>query len=87
MPTTRPRYTVTDTGPVREMLDLAQRRWPEIRDRRQLFLRLASAGREVIARDVGEVERRARLEEQQQALRRAGELVDAEALLADAAWR
>ncbi len=30
MPTTRPRYTVTDTGGVREMLDLAHRRYPAI---------------------------------------------------------
>ena len=38
MPTTRPRYTVTDTGHTAELLDLAQRAWPEITDRRQLLL-------------------------------------------------
>lgn len=51
MPTTRPRYTVTDTGNLREQLDQAQRRWPGIRDRRQLLLRLVAAGQESIARD------------------------------------
>lgn len=51
MPTTRPRYTVTDTGNLREQLDQAQRRWPDIHDRRQLLLRLVAAGRESIERD------------------------------------
>lgn len=55
MPTIRPRYTVTDTGEVRELLDEAQRRWPEIRDRKQLLLRLAVAGRAAIE---GEAEKR-----------------------------
>ena len=41
MPTSHPRYTVTDTGELRGMLDLARRRWPEVQDRRQLLLRLA----------------------------------------------
>ena len=52
MPTTQPRYTVTDTGDVREMLDLAQRRWPDVRDRRQLLLRLAGAGRDRVAAEL-----------------------------------
>ncbi|MHB1468661.1 MAG: hypothetical protein ACYCU0_05440 [Solirubrobacteraceae bacterium] len=51
MPTTRPRYTVTDTGDLREQLDRAQRRWPDIRDRRQLLLRLLAAGQESIERE------------------------------------
>jgi hypothetical protein len=49
MPTTRPRYTVTDTGELSDQLDQAQRRWPEIRDRKVLLLRLVAAGREAIA--------------------------------------
>jgi hypothetical protein len=51
VPTTRPRYTVTDTGTLREQLDRAQRRWPDIRDRRQLLLRLLTAGQESIERE------------------------------------
>jgi hypothetical protein len=54
MPTTRPRYTVTDTGELSEQLDLAQRRWPEIRDRKVLLLRLVEAGREAIAREASD---------------------------------
>jgi hypothetical protein len=51
MPTTRPRYTVTDTGDLSEQLDLAARRWPEVRDRKVLLLRLVATGREAIARE------------------------------------
>ena len=61
MPTTKPRYTVTDTGEVRDLLDEAQRRWPGVRDRKTLLLRLAAAGRETIEREVAE--RRAAVEE------------------------
>lgn len=38
MPTTRPRYTFTDTGELEEMLDLAQRAWPEVDDRKRIAL-------------------------------------------------
>jgi len=51
MPTTRPRYTLTDTGVLREQLDAAQRRWPDVRDRKELLLRLADAGQKAIARE------------------------------------
>lgn len=51
MPTTKPRYTLTDTGALSEQLDEAQRRWPEVRDRKELLLRLAAAGREAIERE------------------------------------
>lgn len=87
MPTTRPRYTVTDTGEISRMLDLAQRRWPSITDRRQLLLALAAAGHDAIAPDVDEDERGRLRERQGAALRRAPGLVDREALLGDAAWR
>lgn len=53
MPTTKPRYTITDTGELREYLDQAQRRWPEVRDRKELLLRLAAAGRDAIEREAG----------------------------------
>lgn len=51
MPTTRPRYTFTDTGELSEQLDEAQQRWPAVRDRKELLLRLAAAGREAIRRE------------------------------------
>ncbi|HSS43139.1 MAG TPA: hypothetical protein VLK37_11400 [Solirubrobacterales bacterium] len=58
MPTTRPRYTLTDTGVLREQLDDAQRRWPEVRNRKELLLRLAEAGRKAIT-DEAEQRRKA----------------------------
>ena len=87
MPTTRPRYTVTDTGELRATLDLAHRRWPEVSDRRQLLLHLVAAGRDAIAVDVENAHLVARRERQDAALARAAELVDVDALLSDAAWR
>lgn len=43
MPTTKPRYAVTDTGDVARALDVAQRRWPGI-PRSQALVRLVVAG-------------------------------------------
>jgi hypothetical protein len=54
MPTTKPRYTLTDTGALREQLDEAQRRWPKVRDRKELLLRLTAAGRKAIEREAQE---------------------------------
>lgn len=51
MPTTKPRYTLTDTGKLSEQLDEAQRRWPDVQDRKELLLRLAAAGRDAIERE------------------------------------
>jgi hypothetical protein len=51
MPTTKPRYTLTDSGALSELLDEAQRRWPLVRNRKELLLRLAEAGREAIKRE------------------------------------
>lgn len=87
VPTTHPRYTVTDTGELRAMLDLAQRRWPAVEGRRELLLRLASAGAERIASELDAAAAASRREQQRQALARAPELVDAETLLTDSAWR
>jgi hypothetical protein len=87
MPTTQPRYTVTDTGDVREMLDLAQRRWPDVRDRRQLLLRLAGAGRDRVAAELEASSLERQSERQRAALRRGKDLVDADVLLSNAAWR
>lgn len=85
MPTTRPRYTVTDTGATAELLDLAQRAWPEITDRRQLLLRLTQAGGRMVEAEL--VDHEARVERQRVGLERAAELVDVDELLGDAAWR
>lgn len=52
MPTVKPRYTITDTGEIEEMLDEAQRRWPAMRDRKELLLFLASIGSDVAKRDI-----------------------------------
>jgi hypothetical protein len=49
MPTSKPRYTLTDTGELSELLDAAQRRWPEVTDRKALLLRLAATGGETIS--------------------------------------
>ena len=51
MPTAKPRYTITDTGEISEQLDQAQRRWPDVHDRKELLLRLAAAGRDAIERE------------------------------------
>ena len=48
MPTTKPRYTLTDTGKLSEQLDRAQRRWPDAEDRKELLLRLVAAGSEAL---------------------------------------
>jgi hypothetical protein len=48
VPTTKPRYTLTDTGELSEQLDRAQRRWPEAKSRKELLLRLVTAGSEII---------------------------------------
>ncbi|MFN2628571.1 MAG: hypothetical protein ABR569_08045 [Gaiellaceae bacterium] len=86
MPTTKPRYTLTDTGHVRELLDAAQRRWPEVGDRKELLLRLAQEGHDAL--QLGELERSAeqRRERTRQALNRIPALVDSELLLSDRAW-
>ena len=72
---------------MREMLDLAQRRWPQIEDRRQLLLRLAGAGAERIASELDATTVEARRERQRIAFVRAPELIDTDTLLTDSAWR
>ncbi len=85
MPTTRPRYTVTDTGETAALLDLAQRVWPEITDRRQLLLRLTQAGGRML--EAGLADDAARAERQRAGLTRAARLVDVDELIGDGAWR
>lgn len=85
MPTTKPRYTITDTGETAELLDLAARAWPEVDDRRELLRRLLTAGREVAEREASvEAERR---ERRRRSLREGPDLVDIDLLLSDAMWR
>jgi hypothetical protein len=85
MPTTRPRYTFTDTGELEALLDAAQRRWPEVSDRKTLLLRLAEEGGSSLGLErVDAAERRRCVHE---ALRQIRPLVDPDVLLSDAAWR
>jgi hypothetical protein len=86
MPTTKPRYTFTDTGHLHELLDAAQRRWPEVPDRKTLLLRLAEAGDralETVDERIGARERRERV---RAALERVPPLLDHDLLLSDRAW-
>jgi hypothetical protein len=86
MPTTRPRYTITDTGIVEHQLDDAQRQWPEIENRKDLLLRLAEAGHKALQLRETEVETSNRRTRQRRALERLPTLVEVESLLADRAW-
>ena len=54
MPTKKLRYTVIDTGELSDQLDQAQRRCPEIRDRKELLLKLAAAGRDAIEEEAAD---------------------------------
>ena len=85
MPTTHPRYTVTDTGDLRVQLDAAQKRWPDVTDRRVLLRLLITEGAGAIASDAESAAiRRARAND---ALSRISSLVDRDVLLGDGAWR
>lgn len=86
MPTTRPRYTFTDTGELERMLDVAQRAWPDAA-RKDLLVRLARAGEETVRAEVAGREAAGRRALQRVALERAATLVDVEAVLGDAAWQ
>lgn len=86
MPTTRPRYTITDTGPVSDLLDDAQRRWPTISDRKELLLRLAQAGHDSLQLDRVEAEMNDRRERQRAALSNLKRTVDWGAIRDDQAW-
>jgi len=87
MPTSRPRYSVTDTGSVRALLDDAQRQWPDVRHREELVLRLARTGHDPLHRDQGAAEADQRRELPRVALKRLPTLVDVEYLLSDRAWQ
>lgn len=87
MPTSKPRYAITDTSTVARTLDDAARRWPELAgDRKALLMRVLEVGARTLAAEsaqgpVSASEQRLRL------TRRLPDLVDVDALLDDAAWR
>jgi hypothetical protein len=60
MPTTRPRLTITETDELAATLDAAAARWPEVRSRRELLLRLVEQGRAVLDREHAEATARRR---------------------------
>jgi hypothetical protein len=60
MPTTRPRLTITETDELAATLDAAAARWPEVRSRRELLLRLVEQGRDVLDREHAEATARRR---------------------------
>jgi hypothetical protein len=60
MPTTRPRLTITETDELAATLDAAAERWPEIRSRRELLLRLVQQGRAALDRERAEATARRR---------------------------
>jgi hypothetical protein len=82
MPTVRPRYTFTDTGVMRGLLDDAQRRWPEIASRQELLLRLAQTGHQSLCLDQAEAQA-----SQHAALASLQRTVDWDAIRDDQAWR
>ena len=86
MPTTEPRYTFTDTGRLRELLDSAQSRWPEITDRKALLLRLAEEGNGATRSGERHLEAAERCARAQAALDRVLSLIDSELLRSDQAW-
>jgi hypothetical protein len=87
VPTTKPRYTLTDTGELEALLDAAQQRWPEINARKALLLRLAAEGARALGLDPEHLAAEARRERAQATLERLPSLVDADLLLSDRAWR
>ncbi|CAN5666304.1 MAG: hypothetical protein M3493_05570 [Actinomycetota bacterium] len=50
MPTTRPRYQITETPTVAHAIELASRRWPGV-SRSKLLLRLLEAGHAALEQD------------------------------------
>lgn len=87
MPTTKPRYTFTDTGDLQALLDAAQQRWPEVSDRKSLLLRLAEEGGNALGLDPARLDVEEQRKRRAAALMRVHALVDVDVLLADDAWR
>ena len=75
---------MTDTGKTADLLDLAQRAWPDVRDRKELLLRLAEAGAGVVEQTLRE--QASSRELRRAAVMRSREMLDADVLLSDQAW-
>jgi hypothetical protein len=75
---------VTDTGRTAELLDLAQRAWPDVTDRKELLLRLAQAGADSVGQQLRD--RASNREQRRAALLRSRGLLDPDLLVADQAW-
>jgi hypothetical protein len=72
---------------VRSLLDDAQRRWPEVDDRKALLLRLAQTGHNSLRLGEEEMEADRRRERQLTALAGLRRAVDWDAIRDDQAWR
>ncbi len=87
MPTSKPRYAITDTTAVARTLDDAARRWPELaEDRKALLLRVLEVGARTLANEPRD-ESVPASEQRLRVTRRLPDLVDVSALLDDAPWR
>jgi hypothetical protein len=86
VPTTKPRYTFTDSGHLKTLLDAAQETWPETTDRKVLLLRLVEQGHEALESREEELAAEERCARARTALERIPSLVDREVLLSDRAW-
>jgi hypothetical protein len=86
VPTTRPRYTFTDTGRLQALLDAAQQRWPEMTDRKALLLRLAEEGGTALHLNAADAESDERRRRANAARERISRMVDTDVLLSDQAW-
>jgi len=87
VPTVKPRYTFTDTGELESILDAAERRWPEIAERKALLLRLVQEAANELEADDDRTAAEERRERVRRALERVPALVDVDVLLSDDAWR
>jgi hypothetical protein len=88
VPTSRPRYAITDTAAVARTLDDAARRWPEMADdRRALLLRVIEVGSRTLADEALCSGTASASEQRLRLTRRLPDLVDVDALLDDSAWR
>ena len=88
VPTSRPRYAITDTAAVARMLDDAAGRWPELAgDRKALLMRVLEIGARAVAAETADGPAASAGDQRIRLTRRLPDLVDVDALLSDAAWR
>ena len=72
---------------MRRLLDDAQRRWPEIEDRKELLLRLAQTGHDSLRLSELDAEADRQRQRQGATLESLRHLVDWDAIRNDQAWR